>query len=77
MSTRATAGSQDELVSRLRMYIRNMDARISMARMSIREKEAAVAQLEKEKWELESEVDKIADMVAANAPAQPRREEAK
>jgi hypothetical protein len=58
---------QKRLVSRLRMHVRDMDARITMAQVEIREKQAAVGQLEKEKWELDREVDKIEELLSANA----------
>ncbi len=65
--TNNTAGAvaQERLVSRLKNYIRDMDARITIARVEIREKQAAVGQLEQEKWKLESEVDKIAEMISS------------
>jgi hypothetical protein len=57
---------QKRLVSRLRMHVRDMDARITMAQVEIREKQAAVGQLEKEKWALDREVDKIEELLSAN-----------
>jgi hypothetical protein len=58
---------QKRLVSRLRMHVRDMDARIKIAHVEIREKQAAVGQLEKEKWALDREVDKIEELLSANA----------
>jgi hypothetical protein len=56
------------LVRRLEDYIKNMNSRIIIARSEIREKQSALLQLEQEKWNLESEVDKISAMVTkANA----------
>lgn len=68
-NTENTEGSdcQKRLVSRLRMHVRDMDARITMAQVEIREKQAAVFQLEKEKWALDREVDKIEELLSANA----------
>lgn len=63
----ATPVALDRLVSRLRMHVRDMDARITMAQVEIREKQAAVGQLEKEKWALDREVDKIEELLSANA----------
>jgi hypothetical protein len=60
----------ERLVSRLRMHIRDMDSRITMARVEIREKQAAVGQLEKEKWALESELDKIKDFLSTNVKSE-------
>lgn len=60
---------QKRLVSRLRMHVRDMDARITMAQVEIREKQAAVGQLEKEKWALDREVDKIEELLSANETA--------
>lgn len=57
---------QKQLVSRLRMHVRGMDARITMAQMEIREKQAAVGQLENEKMALDREVDKIEERISAN-----------
>jgi len=53
------------------MHVRDMDARITMAQVEIREKQAAVSQLEKEKWALDREVDKIAELLSANSRDQP------
>jgi hypothetical protein len=41
--------------------------------VEIREKQAAVGQLEKEKWELDREVDKIEELLSANTPDQERK----
>lgn len=60
-------GYQDRLVSRLRTHVRDMDARITRAQVEIREKQAAVGQLEKEKWALDLEVDKIEELLSANS----------
>jgi hypothetical protein len=54
---------QRRIVSRLRGYLKDMDARITMERVKIREMHADVGRLEKEKWELESEIDKIEDSI--------------
>lgn len=62
----AHAFVQKQLVSRLRMHVRGMDARITMAQMEIREKQAAVGQLENEKMALDREVDKIEERISAN-----------
>ena len=52
------------IVIHLRNHLKDMDSRITLARMEIREKQAAIAQLEKEKWSLDSEVDKIEKIIA-------------
>jgi len=76
--TLQTEGSQavvqKRIISRLRMHVRDMDDRIAMAQVEIREKQAAVGQLEKEKWALDREVDKIEELLSANAGSDARRD---
>lgn len=67
-----TAIAQKKLVNRLQMHVQDMDARIKMAQVEIREKQAAVSQLEKEKWALDREVDKIVELLSADADAMVR-----
>lgn len=47
------------ILTQLRAYVRDMDARIHLARAEINEQRAAADQLEKEKWDLDREIDRL------------------
>lgn len=55
--------STELIINRLKRYLKDMDARIAIENVEIREKLAAVGQLEKEKLELELEINKIEELI--------------
>jgi hypothetical protein len=68
---RAVDVGSTRLVSRLRGYISDMDAQLRMKRVAIKEAVAAADQMERDKLNLDLEVDRIEKEIAANAGDEP------